>query len=73
MTDRRGGQIAKTLDWKYPIKVQSLREEVQDTASTAPCPPTGSVGTDAHGRLTAFRHRIAAQPTSCQPALRPAT
>ena len=36
-------QIANALDWKHPIKVQSLRGGgVQVPAGTGPCPPTGS-------------------------------
>ncbi|MDQ1431811.1 MAG: isoquinoline 1-oxidoreductase subunit beta, partial [Actinomycetota bacterium] len=58
-------QIAKALDWKYPIKVQSLREEEFKTGQyRAMSAHRVRAGTDARGRLTAMHHHIAAQPTS---------
>jgi isoquinoline 1-oxidoreductase beta subunit len=58
-------QIAKALDWKYPIKVQSLREEEFKTGQyRAMSAHRVRAGTDADGRLTAIHHHIAAQPTS---------
>jgi isoquinoline 1-oxidoreductase beta subunit len=58
-------QIAKALDWKYPIKVQSLREEEFKAGRyRAMSAHRVRAGTDAHGRLTAMHHHIAAQPTS---------
>jgi len=59
-------QIAKALDYKHPIKVQSLREEEfkvgrypRDGRSTASAPEA-----DAGGRLTAWHQQIVAEPTS---------
>jgi isoquinoline 1-oxidoreductase subunit beta len=58
-------QIAKALDWQHPIKVQSLREEEFKAGRyRAMSAHRVRVGTDAHGRLTAIHHHIAAQPTS---------
>jgi isoquinoline 1-oxidoreductase beta subunit len=58
-------QIAKALHWKHPIKVQSLREEEFKTGQyRAMSAHRVRAGTDAHGRLTAMHHHIAAQPTS---------
>ena len=58
-------QIAKALDWKYPIKVQSLREEeFKSGRYRAMSAHRVRAGTDADGRLTAIHHHIAAQPTS---------
>jgi isoquinoline 1-oxidoreductase beta subunit len=58
-------QIAKALDWKHPIKVQSLREEEFKAGRyRAMSAHRVRAGTDSHGRLTAIHHHIAAQPTS---------
>jgi isoquinoline 1-oxidoreductase subunit beta len=58
-------QIAKALDWKYPIKLQSLREEeFKSGRFRAMSAHRVRAGTDADGRLTAMHHHIAAQPTS---------
>ena len=58
-------QIAKALDWKYPIKVQSLREEEFKAGRfRAMSAHRVRAGSDAQGRLTAMHHHIAAQPTS---------
>jgi isoquinoline 1-oxidoreductase subunit beta len=58
-------QVAKALDWKYPIKLQSLREEeFKSGRYRAMSAHRVRAGTDTHGRLTAMHHHIAAQPTS---------
>jgi isoquinoline 1-oxidoreductase subunit beta len=58
-------QVARALDWKYPIKVQSLREEefkVGRYRAMAVHRVRG--GADANGRLTAWHQQIVAEPTS---------
>jgi isoquinoline 1-oxidoreductase beta subunit len=58
-------QIAKALDWKHPIKVQSLREEEFKTGRyRAMSAHRVRAGADPDGRLTAIHHHISAQPTS---------
>jgi isoquinoline 1-oxidoreductase subunit beta len=58
-------QIAKALDWKHPIKVQSLRQEEFKSGRYRPMSAHRvRAGTDIDGRLTAVHHHIAAQPTS---------
>src|SRR6202008_1613538 len=58
-------RIAKALDWQYPIKVQSLREEEFKAGRyRAMSAHRVRVGTDSDGRLAAMHHHIAAQPTS---------
>jgi isoquinoline 1-oxidoreductase subunit beta len=58
-------QIAKALDWKHPIKLQSLREEEFKAGRfRAMSAHRVRAGTDTDGRLTAIHHHIAAQPTS---------
>src|SRR4029077_17118477 len=58
-------QIAKALEWKYPIKVQSPREEeFKSGRFRAMAAQRVGAGPDASGDLTAVHHAIAAQPTS---------
>lgn len=58
-------QIAKALDWKHPIKVQSPREEEFKAGRfRAMSAHRVRVGADSDGRVTAVQHHVAAQPTS---------
>jgi len=58
-------QIAKALEWKYPIKVQSSREEeFKSGRFRAMAAHRVRAAADASGHLTAVHHAIAAQPTS---------
>ena len=58
-------QVARALDWKYPVKVQSLRqEELKAGRYRAMAVHRVRAGADAQGRLTAFHQQIAAEPTS---------
>ena len=58
-------QIAKALDWRYPIKVQSSREEeFKSGRFRAMAVHRVRAGADANGQLTAYHHQMAAQPTS---------
>jgi len=58
-------QVARALDWKYPIKVQSLREEELKVGRyRAMAVHRVRASADAEGRLTAFHQQIAAEPTS---------
>jgi isoquinoline 1-oxidoreductase subunit beta len=58
-------QVARALDWKYPVKVQSLREEeLKSGRYRAMAVHRVRVGAGADGRLTAFWQQIAAEPTS---------
>jgi isoquinoline 1-oxidoreductase beta subunit len=58
-------QVARALDWKYPVKLQSLREEeLKSGRYRAMAVHRVQAGADAHGHLTAFHQRIAAEPTS---------
>ena len=58
-------QVARALDWKYPVKVQSLREEeFKSGRYRAMAVHRVRAGADAQGRLTAFHQQIAAEPTS---------
>jgi isoquinoline 1-oxidoreductase beta subunit len=58
-------QVARALDWKYPVKVQSLREEeLKSGRYRAMAVHRVRAGADAQGRLTAFHQQIAAEPTS---------
>jgi isoquinoline 1-oxidoreductase beta subunit len=58
-------QVARALDWKYPVKVQSLREEEFKAGKyRAMAVHRVRAGADAQGRLTAFHQEIAAEPTS---------
>jgi isoquinoline 1-oxidoreductase beta subunit len=58
-------QVARALEWKYPVKVQSLREEeLKAGRYRAMAVHRVRAGADAEGRLTAFHQQIAAEPTS---------
>jgi isoquinoline 1-oxidoreductase beta subunit len=58
-------QIARALDWKHPIKVQSLREEEFKVGRyRAMAVHRVRAGSDEHGRLTAWHQQIVAAPTS---------
>ena len=58
-------QIARALDWKHPIKVQSLREEEFKVGRyRAMAVHRVRAEADADGRLTAWYQQIVAAPTS---------
>jgi isoquinoline 1-oxidoreductase beta subunit len=58
-------QIARALDWKHPIKVQSLREEEFKVGRyRAMAVHRVRAGADIDGRLTAWHQQIVAEPTS---------
>ena len=58
-------QVAQALDWKYPVKLQSLREEELKSGRYRPMAVHRvRAGADAQGRLTALHQQIAAEPTS---------
>jgi isoquinoline 1-oxidoreductase beta subunit len=58
-------QVARALDWKYPVKLQSLREEeLKSGRYRAMAVHRVRAAADADGRVTAFHQQIAAQPTS---------
>ena len=58
-------QVAKALDWRYPIKLQSPREEeFKSGRYRAMAVHRVRAGTDPAGTLSAFHQQIAAQPTS---------
>ena len=58
-------QIARALDWKHPIKVQSLREEEFKVGRyRAMAAHRVRAGADADGHLTAWHQQIVAEPTS---------
>jgi isoquinoline 1-oxidoreductase beta subunit len=58
-------QVARALGWKYPVKLQSLREEeLKSGRYRAMAVHRVRAGADAQGRLTAFHQEIAAEPTS---------
>jgi isoquinoline 1-oxidoreductase beta subunit len=57
--------VARALEWKHPIKVQSLREEDFKTGRyRAMAVHRVRAGADAEGRPTAYHHQIVAEPTS---------
>jgi isoquinoline 1-oxidoreductase beta subunit len=57
--------VARALDWKHPIKVQSLREEdFKSGRYRAMAVHRVRAAADASGRLTAFHQQIVAEPTS---------
>jgi isoquinoline 1-oxidoreductase subunit beta len=57
--------VARALDWKHPVKVQSLREEdFKSGRYRAMAVHRVRAGTDAAGRLTAVHHEMVAEPTS---------
>jgi isoquinoline 1-oxidoreductase beta subunit len=58
-------QVARALDWKHPIKVQSLREEdFKSGRYRAMAVHRVRAAADSDGRLTAFHQQIVAEPTS---------
>jgi isoquinoline 1-oxidoreductase beta subunit len=58
-------QTARALDWKHPIKVQSLREEdFKSGRYRAMALHRVRAAADSDGRLTAFHQQIVAEPTS---------
>src|SRR5450755_1213586 len=58
-------QIARALDWRHPIKVQSLREEEFKVGRyRAMAVHRVRAGADAGGGLTAWHQQIVAAPTS---------
>jgi isoquinoline 1-oxidoreductase beta subunit len=60
-----GPPTARALDWKHPIKVQSLREEEFKVGRyRAMVVHRVRVGADADGHLTAWHQQIVAEPTS---------
>jgi isoquinoline 1-oxidoreductase beta subunit len=57
--------VARALDWKRPVKVQSLREEDFKTGRyRAMAVHRVRAGADAAGHLTAVHHEMVAEPTS---------
>jgi isoquinoline 1-oxidoreductase beta subunit len=58
-------QVARALDWNYPIKVQSPREEeFKEGRYRAMAVHRIRAGADSDGRLAAWHQQIVAQPTS---------
>ena len=58
-------QIARALDWKHPIKVQSLREEdFKSGRYRAMALHRVRAAADSDGRVSAYHHQIVAEPTS---------
>jgi len=58
-------RVARALDWKYPVKLQSLREEeLKSGRYRAMTVHRVRAGSDDKGQVTAFHQHIAAQPTS---------
>ena len=58
-------QVARGLDWKHPVRVQSLREEDFKTGHyRAMAAHRVRVGADSSGRVTAIHHEMVAEPTS---------
>jgi isoquinoline 1-oxidoreductase beta subunit len=58
-------QVAKALGWRFPIKLQSLREEEFKGGHFRPMAVHHvRAAADTHGRLTAMYHHIVAEPTS---------
>jgi isoquinoline 1-oxidoreductase subunit beta len=57
--------VARALDWEYPVKVQSLREEdFKSGRYRAMALHRVRAGADEDGRLTAYHQQIVAEPTS---------
>jgi isoquinoline 1-oxidoreductase beta subunit len=57
--------VARGLDWKYPVRVQSPREEDFKTGRyRAMAAHRVRAGADGTGRLTAIHHEMVAEPTS---------
>lgn len=60
-----GAQVARGLDWKYPVRVQSSREEDFKTGFyRAMAAHRVRAGADADGHPTAIHHEMVAEPTS---------
>ncbi len=58
-------QVARALDWKHPIKLQSLREEdFKSGRYRAMAVHRVRAAADSNGRLAAFHQQIVAEPTS---------
>jgi isoquinoline 1-oxidoreductase subunit beta len=58
-------RVAKALDWRHPIKLQSLREEEFKTGRyRAMAVHRVRAAADGAGRLTAVHHHVTAEPTS---------
>lgn len=58
-------QVARALDWKHPIKLQSLREEEFKVGRyRAMAVHRVRASADANGRLTGWHQEIVAEPTS---------
>jgi len=58
-------QVAKALEWRHPIKVQSLREEEFKGGYFRPMAVHRvRAGADDQGRLTAVHHHVVTEPTS---------
>jgi isoquinoline 1-oxidoreductase subunit beta len=58
-------QIARALDWKHPIKVQSIREEEFKVGRyRTMAAHRVRAGADGDGRMTAWHQQIVAAPTS---------
>src|SRR5260370_21682307 len=58
-------QVARGLDWKYPVRVQSLREEDFKTGHYRPMAAHRvRAGADAAGQLTAIHHEVVVEPVS---------
>ncbi|HUE27221.1 MAG TPA: molybdopterin cofactor-binding domain-containing protein, partial [Solirubrobacteraceae bacterium] len=57
--------VARALDWKHPVKVQSVREEDFKTGRyRAMAVHRVRAAADADGHLTAIHHEMVAEPTS---------
>jgi isoquinoline 1-oxidoreductase subunit beta len=58
-------QIAKALEWQYPVKVQASREEeFKSGRYRAMAVHRVRAGVDSNGRISAYHHLMAAAPTS---------
>jgi isoquinoline 1-oxidoreductase subunit beta len=58
-------QVAKALEWRHPIRVQSLREEEFKAGRFRPMAVHRvRAAADGQGRLTAVHHHVVAEPTS---------
>src|SRR5882762_6898298 len=58
-------QIAKALEWRYPIKVQASREEeFKSGRFRAMAVHRVRAGVDSKGRVMGYHHQMAAEPTS---------
>jgi isoquinoline 1-oxidoreductase subunit beta len=58
-------QVGRALDWKHPVKLQSLREEdFKSGRYRAMAVHRVRAGADSNGRLTAYHQQIVAEPTS---------